>query len=291
MKDFSGSRRIVVQPNLSRDSTSKITILSPYSDQFASYRSAPFSLSPAVATALSQRSFAMQVQDIYYQDKGLQTRSVAIDTTAFYGKADATYYLDDYTRFPVMEEIMREYVPGVMVRKRRDGFHFINLDVTNKAVFSEDPFIMLDGLPIFDADKIMAFNPLKVKKLEVVTRRYYMGVLSLPGIVSYTTYAGDLAGFTIDPHCVVLDYEGLQMQREYYTPKYENAKQRESRMPDQRDRLFWAPSVITDKSGKQHLEFYTSDVTGSYEVLVEGMSRTGAVGSVKGHFEVVSLND
>lgn len=291
MKDFSGSRRIAVQTNLAIDSTSKVTILSPFSEQFAAIRITPFSLSPKFAETVATRSFGMQVQDIYYQDKGVQTRSITVDTTAFYGKADATYYLDDYTRFPVMEEIMREYVPGVLVRKRRDGFHFINLDVVNKGTFSEDPFIMLDGLPIFDADKIMAYSPLKVKKLEVVTRRYYMGVLSLPGIVSYTTYAGDLSGFNIDPHCLVVDYEGLQLKREYYTPRYDNAKQRESRMPDQRDRLFWAPSLITDSNGKQHLEFFTSDVTGEFEVLVEGMSPNGSAGSTKAKFSVVSLND
>ena len=291
MKDFSGSRRIAVQTNLSRDSTSKITIVSPFSDQYAAVGITPFSLSPKFAETLAARSFRMQVQDIYYQDKGTQTRSVAVDTTAFYGKADATYYLDDYTRFPVMEEIMREYVPGVLVRKRRDGFHFINLDIVNKGVFNEDPFIMLDGLPLFDADEIMSYDPLKVKKLEVFTRRYYMGVLSLPGIVSYTTYAGDLSGFNIDPHCLVLDYEGLQLQREYYTPKYESAKQRDSRMPDQRDRLFWAPLVVTNSNGKQHLEFFTSDINGEYEVLVEGMGANGAVGGTKTKFVVVSLND
>jgi hypothetical protein len=291
MKDFSGSRRIAVQTNLVKDSTSRVTILSPFSDQYNSVSLTPFSLSPKLGETLAARSFGMQVQDIYYQDKGTQTRSVVVDTTAFYGKADATYYLDDYTRFPVMEEIMREYVPGVLVRKRRDGFHFLNLDIVNKGVFSEDPFIMLDGLPIFDADKIMAYDPLKVKKLEVVTRRYYMGVLSLPGIVSYTTYAGDLSGFTIDPHCLVMDYEGLQLQREYYTPKYDNAKQRESRMPDQRDRLFWAPSVVTDSNGKQHLEFFTSDITGEYEVLVEGLSPKGSAGSGKSKFMVVTLNN
>lgn len=291
MKDFSGARRVVAQTNLSRDSVSRITIMSPFSDRFAPFILPPFRLSPEIKKTLSARALSMQVQDIYYQDMGAQSRSVAVDTTAFYGKADATYYLDDYTRFPVMEEVMREYVPGVLVRKRRDGFHFINLDVVNKHVFGEDPFIMLDGLPIFDADKIMAFDPLKVKKLEVVNRRYYMGVLSLPGIVSYTTYAGDLAGFTIDPHCVVIDYEGLQWQREHYIPAYENAKQRASRLPDQRDRLYWAPSVITDTKGKQRLEFYTSDITGDYEVLVEGMSHDGKAGSTKTRFVVVNIND
>ena len=291
MKDFSGPRKIMVQPHLSKDSTSRIEIFDPFSTNFAPIRTLPFSIHPETAQALTARTFSMQVQDIFYRDKGTQFRSTAVDTTAFYGKADATYYLDDYTRFPVMEEVMREYVPGVFVRKRRDGFHFINLDVVNKRTFDEDPFIMLDGLPVFDADRIMTFDPRRVKKLEVITRRYYMGVLSLPGIVSYSTYGGDLAGFDIDPRCLVLNYEGLQMQRTYYMPKYETAKERASRMPDQRDRLFWDPQLSTDQNGKRRIEFYTSDLTGEYEVLIEGMDKNGVVGSGRCHFRTVSLTE
>ena len=61
----------------------------------------------------------MQVQDVYHADTSLKFNAVDIDSTAFYGKASETYLLDDFTRFPVMEEVMREYVPGVMVRKRK----------------------------------------------------------------------------------------------------------------------------------------------------------------------------
>ena len=286
MKDFSGRRKIYVQPNLVRDSLSRVEIRNAYSDKFAIYKYPALRVDEKVKDQLTARSLSMQVQDIFYQDKGAQTRSRQIDTTAFYGKADATYYLDDYTRFPVMEEIMREYVPGVLVRKRRDGFHFINLDVINKGVFDEDPFIMLDGIPIFDADEIMNFDPLKVKKLEVVTKRYFMGVMSLPGIVSYTTYSGDLGGFQINPKCVVLDYEGLQYQREYYSPTYENTKLRESRLPDQRNLLYWAPSLITSNDGRQHVEFFTSDLTGDYRIVIEGISTNGFAGSASGSFAV-----
>ena len=70
----------------------------------------------------------MQVQDVYYGDAAIKFKMNSIDSTAFYGKPSERYLLDDYTRVPVMVEVMREYVPGVMVRKRRDGFHFLVLD-------------------------------------------------------------------------------------------------------------------------------------------------------------------
>ena len=140
MKDFYGPRKIIAQTNTRIDSTSRIRILSPFSEKYSTTHSlATFNFSPAIEKQLISRSIGMQVQDIFYQEKSNQFKKTTVDTTAFYGKADATYYLDDYTRFPVMEEVMREYVPGVLVRKRKDGFHFMNLDVVNKTVFDEDP--------------------------------------------------------------------------------------------------------------------------------------------------------
>ena len=89
---------------------------------------------------------------------------------------------------------------------------------------------MLDGVPIFDIDKVVAIDPLKVRKLDVVNSRYFWGAGDAEGILSYTTYKGDLGGVELDPHAVVLDYEGLQLQRVFYSPAYETDKEnRQSR--------------------------------------------------------------
>jgi len=292
MKDFYGPRKIVVQTNFNQDSLSRVNISNAFSDKFAKLKYRPFTITPNIEWTLESRSVAMQVQDIFYRDLGARSRGESVDTTAFYGDASQTFYLDDYTRFPVMEEILREYVPGVIVRKRKDGFHFYNTDMNhNKVVFTEDPLIMLDGIPIFDADKILAFDPLKVKKLEVFTRRYYKGALSFPGIVSFTTYNGDLGNFQLDPKCVVMDYEGLQLQREFYAPTYENNKQRESRMPDQRNLLYWSPEITTDASGKRRVEFFTSDREGTYRISIEGITESGQAGGGAGSFMVKSFEN
>src|SRR5690606_30840640 len=107
---------------------------------------------------LIERSVAMQAEDIY-KGSAQFISPERIDSTAFYGKPDATYLLDDFTRFPVMEEILREYVPGVFVRKRKDGFQFMVVDKEPNATFRVSPLILLDGVPIFDEDEIMEFDP------------------------------------------------------------------------------------------------------------------------------------
>jgi hypothetical protein len=173
-----------------------------------------------------------------------------------------------------------------LVRKRKDGFHFLVVDKVNQGILTGDPLVILDGMPVFDTDRILSFDPLKVRKLEVVTRNYYLGPLLLNGIVSYSTYQGDLAGFALDPRSVSINYEGLQLQREFYSPSYDTQKERNHRMPDQRTVLQWKPVLKTDEDGKATMDFYTSDSTGEYIVIANGLAANGVAGSAEYKFIV-----
>lgn len=272
-----GPHRLIVQTDLTKDSVYTITPDNPFSTERSAASFQRFTLSAAVRNDLVQRSVAMQVQDIFTETLA-QNNIAASDTLPFFGQGDNTYYLDDYTRFPVMEEVMREYVPGVLVRKRKDGFYFIVLDNVRKTVFREDPLILLDGVPVFDTDEIMTFDPRKVKRLDVINRRYYLGPLMFHGIVSYVTYNGDLGGFELDPRAISLNYEGLQQHQEFYQPQYESQQQKNSRTPDKRYTLHWDPNVKTASDGTKQIEFYTSDVPGNYEIVVEGITKKGCPG-------------
>lgn len=279
INNFYGSRRLVLQTDLTKDSVYKISIDDPFSPEKSTSLHKKFVLTPSVHDDLAERSLAMQVQDIFAQEIFSSAELTENDTLPFFGHGDNTYYLDEYTRFPVMEEVMREYVPGVLVRKRKDGFYFIVLDNVRKTVFRENPLILLDGIPLFDTDHIMTFDPRKVKRLDVINRRYYLGPLMFHGVVSYATYNGDLGGFELDPRAVSIDYEGLQQHQEFYHPSYENHEQRNSRIPDKRHLLYWNPNVKTESEGTTQIQFYTSDVPGTYKIVTEGITKKGCPGS------------
>ena len=132
----------------------------------------------------------------------------------------------------------------------------------------------------------MAFDPRKVSKLEVLTRKYFLGPHVYNGLVSYTTYQGDLAGFQLDPRVLLMEYEGLQLRREFYAPAYETQEQQLSRLPDFRNLLYWSPDIVTGADGKTGLSFYTSDQTGTYIMVVQGMTKSGLAGSNVMTFEV-----
>jgi hypothetical protein len=271
-----GPRKIVVYA----EKPSRLEITNPFSAAAPSYALPALDLPVGTARDLLQRSVAMQVGDIYHEESLLP---VHFDSLSFYGKADETYFLDAYTRFPVMEEVLREYVAGVMVRKNKGGFHFQLPSVVARRLL-EDPMVLLDGVPIMDVDKIMEFDPLRVNKLEVVKRTFYNGLGTFDGIVSFSTYDGDLGGFPLDEHYVTIDYDGLNLQREFYRPNYD--KQSYENLPDPRSLLFWSSSISLKKDEPAHLGFFTSDVTGRFVVVVDGLAGDGKAGSATYEFSV-----
>jgi hypothetical protein len=106
------------------------------------------------------------------------------------------------------------------------------------------------------------------------------------GILKFTTYKSTLGVIEIDPNAVVVDYEGIQLQREFYAPVYENAAQKSSRIPDFRNVLYWQPDLSVGPQGKGEFSFYTGDQPGTYIGLIQGITADGLAGSSYFTFEV-----
>ncbi len=275
LTDFYWPSRVVVQTNPLIDSTYRIRITNPFSTQYGKVRSNRFVISSSHGSQVLTRSINMQLGNTYHE----KTRSIKVlpvaDSIPFYGKPDERYYLDEYTRFPFMEDVMREYVPGVFVRKRKGNFSFLVSNKNDNTIFNESPLVLLDGVPVFSTNKIMSYSPLNVQRLDVVTHRYFYGPLEFQGIVSYTTYRGEMQNFQLDSRVLIKDQEGIQCQRQFFSPVYETTAQQVSRTPDFRDLLFWSPSVKTNEQGKANLSFYTSDQPGDYLVNIQGLTKDG----------------
>ena len=286
MQDFYGPRTLIAQTNPA-DSLYKLTIINPFPDAPAVTLLPELTLAESQADQLLNRSVAMQVQSTYYGNRAIPYRYPAVDSTAFYGPPGETYRLDAYTRFPRMEEVLREYVLGVLPRKRQGHLRLFVLNLPYRAIFEDPSLVLLDGVPIFDMGKIIEFSPLKIKQLDVITNHYLVGPALFTGVISFMTYKGDMAGFPLDSRLLKLDYEGLQLQREFYTPRYDRtAGLPPSRLPDARTLLYWNPDLKTDVQGKGRVEFSTSDQTGTYVVDVNGLTTDGHAGSERVLFEV-----
>ena len=280
IKDAYGSGELVVQ-TAKEDSIYRVDIADPFSNATSTRKPAPFYFTENKMTQLAQHNLTMQVQNAYTINQLNTFISPALDSNAFYGAPDVKYLLDDYTRFNTMEEVLREYVHEIGVRVKQGNYSFTTIDPRNHNVFENNPLVLVDGVPILDMNKVIAYNPIKIKKAEVVTKKYYINSLRADGILSYATYKGDLDGFQFDPGTIELSYDGLQLQREFYSPKYNTAAQKQSRLPDYRNLLYWSPQI-----NNAQISFYTSDVKGKYIAVIQGIDADGKTGYTTTQFDV-----
>lgn len=283
IKDSYGGGELVVQTEM-KDSMYRVEIADPFSSDVSSWQLPSFNFSSENLFALNQHSLAIQVQNAYSINKLNTFNAPLLDSNAFYGVPDTKYFLDNYVRFNTMEEVLREYMYEVNVRNKHGDYSLAVIDPRNHGTFETNPLVLVDGVPIFDMNKVIAYNPLKIKKAEVVTKKYHLNSYTATGIVSYSTYKGDLDGFPFDPLTIELPYDGLQLQREFYSPKYATADEKQSRLPDYRNVLYWMPEINSVSANP--VSFYTSDIKGKYIAVIQGIDENGNAGYNTTEFEV-----
>jgi hypothetical protein len=287
-KNLYGKQELFAQAG-AKNKNYRIDIKSPFSESYSSRPLPSFSLQNISGIALQTKSVNAQAQKAYWQAQQNRFVSPPLDTGFFY-EPTKTYLLDDYVRFPTMEEVLREYVGEIVVHKQNN---VLSLEAGRRdyygIVYRYEPLTLVDGIPLFDdPNKVFHYDPIKIKALDIINRKFFFGKISFDGIINFRTYKGSPDSFAIDPNLTVVDYEALQLQREFFSPVYETQNQVNSRMPDFRELLCWTPSLQTNASGKAQLSFYTSDLAGKYVVFIEGLGDGGRAGTKTFSIDVVN---
>ncbi|MEP7373363.1 MAG: hypothetical protein ABI675_08195 [Chitinophagaceae bacterium] len=281
---YYGPGEIIIQASHETTSSYRVDVLIPFAEDNPLQQIPFFSMTRKEEMDLTSRSIAMQAQNIYVADSLRRFYTpLMMDSFPFFGKPEFSYRLDDYKRFTTMEEVLREYVSSIDVALRNGKLYMSIFDDALKTVYSNEALVLIDGVPIMDYQKIFSYDPLKVKKLDIVPRRYVLGEIDYKGIASFETYQGKFDGFELTPGIISVDYDGLQLQREFYSPAYETSNEKEKRIPDYRSTLYWMP----DSKGEQSsLQFYTSDLQGKFLVVLQGFNANGEPVSATGSFTV-----
>jgi hypothetical protein len=260
-----------------------LKIDNPFLSDYSRFKPAPLSIDTGLQTIIDERNIYTQIENAYYAAK---KDSVPLSPfTSFYNLPDRIYRLDDFTRFPTMEDVFREYIPEVVVRHSKGTF---SLQAVTPGVGdppSKEPLMLIDGVPILNTNTFMAYDPLKIERIEIVKEKYFYGSLYIDGIVSLKTYKGaieDLPAINAQRENLVK----IQSGKIYLFPDYSIDQLMLERVPDYRLQLYWNPNVSVTKEQSTTVDFYTSDVTGDFEIVVEGISSDGALASTR---EVISV--
>lgn len=232
---------------------------------------------------IEARLLNTRVLNRFYVDGSKAYEAPDRDTSAFYGKPDFRYRLDDYVRFPNMEEVIGEIIPEARVVKEKGNRVLQVLNLPFKTFFGSEALILLDGVPLRDSKKILDADPLLIRSIEVVTHFFVVGNQEFRGIIHFRSYKGDMAGITLSPGDLSVPFRGNQDAVRLNTPEKVS---RTDRMPDMRNLL--VKDAVSADQVKNGFRFYTSDAEGEYRILVRGRKENGESATGSATITVVS---
>jgi hypothetical protein len=219
---------------------------------------------------IETRMFNSSVSARFFGNRLINVEVPERDTSDFYGKPDVLFMLDDYVRFPNMEEVISEIIPQMRVKKIANGQIIQVLNQPTKAYFEDQPLILVDGTPVNNSKAILESDPLLIRSIEIVSRKYLQGTTEFNGIVHFRSYKGDMAGLSPVTNAS-FPFQGVQ---EYATYNSADHSKKTDRMPDMRNLLLREVGLNGDQI-KNGVRFFAPDSEGKYRITLKGINQRG----------------
>ncbi len=253
------------------------------SPDYSSLSFSDFVLDESMEDYILERSVENQIQNAYAENRVDSIMKIE-DFPPFFHTPSHEYYLDDYTRFPTIKETIIEVIEQASTRQRK-GKQFIHVRVYDDDVETGlNSLLLIDGLFIQDHNTVIEAKAFKIKKISVINQQYLYGSEVFEGIIAMESYEGDFIESLPELKAKDTQLFRPELAKEYYQQDY-RYPQRFKRIPDYRSQLLWEPQFQLDGSSKD-LSFYTSDVKGSFEVILEGFNEKGKPLSLRKVIEV-----
>ena len=242
-----------------------------------------FNLAPELKETIEDRSIMSQIENAYYYKK---TDSIinTEDYKSFFYPVAKEYVLNDYTRFPTLKETIIEVTKEAYYEEKDRNY---SLHVTNYNIYPQLPepaLVLVDGLLLQNVNELFDYKMQNVYKFSIISGPYYYGSKIFNGLISITTINNDFPRKGNDNSFLETTNLRPSAKKEYYKMDYTD-KTKNERIPDYRNQLLWIPKITLDETERQ-FSFFTSDVSGKFEMILEGFSDEGIPVSLKESFEV-----
>ncbi len=217
-----------------------------------------------------------------------------------YGAGD--YVFDESrikTQFPnLLYTLQALNISGLVVNPNEETIYFAR-HAKPKLYKTESPFddqiaktytpmVTLDGVPLVGSagEALSIIDPNTVASLEVTKKPSTIrGSLAPYGVIAVFTKSS-LASAKQDQSTLnVVKVKGYSSPNKFIAPDYQSSNT-DKTVVDFRSTLYWNPSIKTGASGTSQFLFYTSDLVGSYRMVVEGVNGNGEAVRSVGFVEV-----
>lgn len=229
-------------------------------------------LTPDLKKDIEERSTASQIQNAYYQIKKDSLATEAV-TNPFFNTIEKTYALDDYTRFPTLKESIVEVIAELYYRRENGKYKLrVRNDHKDLEIYGS-PLVLVDGLLIQDPNDLFDYDMRNVDKVSLINEPYVYGPNLYGGMISFETKNSDFSTTYAKKYLKTIEIQRPNLKKIYYNPDYKPGNNLK-RIPDYRYQLLWEPNLFLDQK-EVTLSFYTSDIKGDFEIVLEGFTENG----------------
>lgn len=254
----------------------KITIKDKSTPDLGDMEFASFTLNKDDADFIKGQSVYNQIENQFF---GLKPDSVLVadPIDPFDGGTPEVFNLDDYTRFPTFQETLVEILNNAGYRNNGKGNDYIRIaqdfETYNEEYNILPSIVVFDGVYIPNHEVLKDYNARKIKSISLIRDKFQLANKEYQGIMSVETFDGDYLKEHAHSNKTVANLTRPFPKKRYYRQEYRDNSNYE-RVPDYRTLLCWEPNIILEGSGTD-LVFYTSDVKGEYEILLDGFTTYG----------------
>lgn len=203
----------------------------------------------------------------------------------YFGPPDLKVKPGDYSELVNLKEITENILPGVRFVGRSNTYA-IQVYNVKTGQWPESNMILLNSVPFYDMNYIATLGSKDISRIEVIGGNYLLGDLTMEGLVSIYTHDHKIPQSYLKNKSFIFQNTVVPPDKPTTHIIADRVNAGTSHDPDFRVNLLWDPAREITGDQKLVIRFPVSLITGTYDIVVNGLNRKGSVLSGKTSFEV-----
>jgi hypothetical protein len=229
-----------------------------------------FSILPEEKELIEQLIVDAQLNKIYEKELTRKKENLEDTTTiSFYGTPKRVVLMSDYIELPALEEFLLEIIPEVYVNYNKG---IPEIKPSKFSTFQNYPFlVMVDNIPLTNISEFLNAKPKDLDRIELIDKSYIIGDMKYSGVINAISKERDMASVELPENSMFFNFQLYANDKEPFNAS--DYFSDNSQIPDRRYCLYWNPYLDLNSENKAEIDFSTSDLKGTYEVVVKIISK------------------
>ncbi|NND15130.1 MAG: Ig-like domain-containing protein [Eudoraea sp.] len=264
-----------------------IQLKEPKSLSYEDLEYSQFTLKEEYKEVIQARSVHNQIENQFFE---IKPDSVLLSDPydPFDGGMPEEVFLDDFTRFPTFEETLVEILNNAGYRRGEEGATYIRIlqdfETFNEPFNNYPALVLIDGVYIPDHGSIKNFDARRIESIKLIRDQFQLANNDYQGMMLVSTFDGDYVEGLSAQNTATEALVPSRSVKNYFLQDYSGVGY--DRVPDYRNILLWKPQMAIEEPSMD-LHFFTSDLTGVFEVYLDGFTTFGKPISLRYEIEVM----